>query len=463
MELPTVLTRRLSGAPAFLAVAFSQLFSIFASTVVSFALGVWAYETSGAVLPIGVITVCQFAGNLAFGPIAGVLIDRYNRKYLMAAADALAALGTLFLFTVFISDGLQMWHLYAHALIVGISWAFQGPAYSAAIGTLVKKAQLNRANAIMSIVDVAPAIVAPILAGLMYPVLGLRGLFAFDLVTFGIAIFVMLFVAVPSTPETSEGHISKGSVWQEWQYGLTYIFKRPSLRNMLVVGLLTDVCIGLIYTLINTLVLARTNNNEAVLGVVWAAGAAGIVAGSIFLTVRSKLKDPMAVSLLLQAGWGGALLVYALANNAVVWSVAIFVAYFCGQVSLITGKSIWQAKVPVDVQGRVFAMRRTVMLLSSPITPIIAALLADTWLEPLFKTAGRAPQVLTALVGSGVGAGMAVIIACAAIGVVLFAAISWGLPSVRNADRVLPDKEVFTAPEGAANPGTAVARTVSGA
>jgi MFS transporter, DHA3 family, macrolide efflux protein len=441
MELSSVFARRLNGTPAFLAVAVSQLFSILASTIVSFALGVWAYEIGGAVLPISIIAICQLTTNLAFGPIAGVIIDRYNRKYVMAFADVLAMTGTVFLFAMHVAGTLQLWHLYVHALIIGSSWAFQMPAYSATIGTLVKKSDLSRANAIVGMVDYTPMILAPVCAGLLYPMLGLSGLFALDMGTFAIAILTMLMVHIPDTPSSKEGTANAGNLKREMRLGLAYILRHPSLRSLLVLGLGTDVFIGVIYTIIQTIVLARTGNDETVLGLVWAAGGLGVVAASLFLAVRSNFKSLINISLLMQLGWGFALLVYGLARSTPVWALSIFAAYFCGQVSLITGKSIWQAKVPADIQGRVFSMRRSIMLLSSPLTPLLAATLADSWLEPLFKTSALAPAALTALVGSGPGAGMGAIMLFSGLGVIAFACLGWAMPTVRNVETLLPDKK----------------------
>src|SRR6185295_15967618 len=107
--------------------------------------------------------------------------------------------------------GLQIWHLYIAAAATGIFQAFQWPAYSAAISTMIPKEQYGRANGMMSLIEAGPGVVAPLLAGALLPVIGLTGILFLDVATFLIAIGALMFVHIPQPPRTQEGQQNRGS------------------------------------------------------------------------------------------------------------------------------------------------------------------------------------------------------------------------------------------------------------
>ncbi len=74
------------------------------------------------------------------------------------------------------------------ALMTALGNAFQWPAYSAAISTMVPKEQYGRANGMMSLIEVGPGVIAPLLAGALLPFIGLTGIMLFDVITFVLAI-----------------------------------------------------------------------------------------------------------------------------------------------------------------------------------------------------------------------------------------------------------------------------------
>src|SRR4030067_3516101 len=91
------------------------------------------------------------------------------------------------------------------AALTGRGGAFQWPAYSAAISTMVPKEQYGRANGMMPLIEPGPGVLAPLLAGMSLPIVGLTGILAFDVITFIFAIGTLMVVFVPQPPKTVEG------------------------------------------------------------------------------------------------------------------------------------------------------------------------------------------------------------------------------------------------------------------
>ena len=104
-----------------------------------------------------------------------------------------------------------------------------------------------------------------------------------------------------------------------------------------------------------------------------------------------------------------------------------------------SNQAIWQSKVAPDVQGRVFSSRRLIAWISGSITPLLAGLLADRWLEPAMQTNSRLAQWWSPLVGTGPGAGMALLMGFMGLGTALVGALAYLFPVVRDAEILLPD------------------------
>ena len=129
------------GMKAFLLVWVGQVFSMVGSAMTSFAMGIWAWEKTGQATPLAMVGFFAMAPLILITPIAGVLVDRWNRKKVMAFSDIGAGLMTLMIFLLMITGKLEIWHLYITSAVGGIFGAFQWPAYSAAISLMVPKKQ----------------------------------------------------------------------------------------------------------------------------------------------------------------------------------------------------------------------------------------------------------------------------------------------------------------------------------
>lgn len=177
-------TKKPTGMFGFTIVWIGQIISVLASTMSQFGLTIWMYEKTESATALGLMQVFFITPFLLISPIAGVMVDRHNRKLMMMVSDLGAGLATV-LILIFQSLGiLEFWHLYFASVIYGLGMAFQWPAYSAAISTMVPKEQYGRANGMMSLIEAGPGVIAPLLAGALLPFIGLTGILIIDVVTF---------------------------------------------------------------------------------------------------------------------------------------------------------------------------------------------------------------------------------------------------------------------------------------
>lgn len=161
--------KRPTGMTAFIVVWLGQIASVLASSMSQFGLTIWMFEETGSALAMGMMQVAFITPFLLLSPIAGVMVDRYNRKLMMMVSDFAAIVATGSVFILLALGRLEVWQLYVAAALNGIGNTFQWPAYSAAITTMVPKEQYSRANGLMSLMEAGPGVLAPLLAGALLP------------------------------------------------------------------------------------------------------------------------------------------------------------------------------------------------------------------------------------------------------------------------------------------------------
>ncbi|WKZ36019.1 MAG: MFS transporter [Anaerolineales bacterium] len=434
-------TKRPSGMFGFTLVWIGQIVSVLASAMSQFGLTIWMFQKTESATALGLMQVFFITPFLLISPIAGVLVDRHNRKMMMMVSDLVAGIATI-LILIFQWQGiLEFWHLYFASVIYGLGMAFQWPAYSAAITTMVPKEQYGRANGMMSLVEAGPGVIAPLLAGALLPLIGLTGILLFDVVTFLFAIGVLMFVHVPQPPRTEEGAKGQGSIWREAAYGFKYIFARRSLLGLQLIFFAGNLFAGIGFTLLAPMVLSRTGNDSLMLGSVQTAGAIGAVIGGILMSTWGGFKRRVHGVLL---GWmisGIGMSIVGLVGGLPIWILGLVIGALVGPLVNASNQAIWQAKVAPDVQGRVFSARRLIAWFTNPISPIIAGTLADFVLEPQMRTTSALSETFGWLVGTGSGAGMGLIIFFCGLLVVLVGLAGYFIPAIHNAETILPDHD----------------------
>jgi MFS family permease len=427
--------------PAFIVVWLGQLVSVLASSMSHFGLTIWMYQQTESALAMGLMQVAFITPFLLLSPIAGVMVDRYNRKLMMMVSDFTAILATGSIFILLALGRLEYWHLYIAAALNGIGNTFQWPAYSAAITTMVPKAQYSRANGLMSLMEAGPGVLAPLLAGALLPLIGLVGLLSIDVITFFFAIGALLLVVVPQPKQTASGEEARGSLWHEAIYGFRYIFKRPSLLGLQMIFFFGNLFFGIAFTLLAPMVLARTASNSVTFGLVQSAGAIGGVMGGVIMSTWSGFKHKVHGVL---GGWvvsSVGLMFLGMGQGLFLWLPAMFVTSLVSPLINTSNQAIWQSKVAPDVQGRVFSARRLIAWFTNPVSPIIAGAMADFVFEPAMRADTAMAATFGPLVGTGPGAGMGlVMVLCGLLGL-LVPVVAYFVPAIRNAEALLPDHD----------------------
>ena len=200
--------KRLTGFRAFLVVWLGQVLSMTGSSMSQFALSIWAYQKTGLATSLAMVEFFFQGAMIAATPLAGVYVDRWNRKLTMMLSDLLAVCGTIAILILYHAGQLAIWHLCVVGVVNGVGQAFQFPAYSAAITQMVPKEHYARAGGLMSLAESGSVILAPIFAGLLIGIIKVGGILTIDIVTFGFAFGALLLIDVPSPGPRSRSSAS---------------------------------------------------------------------------------------------------------------------------------------------------------------------------------------------------------------------------------------------------------------
>ena len=372
-----------TGMRGFVIIWLGQILSLIGSAMTWFAFTIWAWEITGKASALATISFFAFLPTVLFSPIAGALVDRWNRKLVMLLSDLATAIGTLTVFLIYTFGTLQVWHIYIVSVLAGFFTAFQYPAYSAAVTTMLSKEDYARAEGMLGSARALSGILAPIFAAALLGRIGLNGIMLIDLATFLFAFGTLLIIHIPQPKQTETGMQSKWTLWQEIYFGFQYINGKKSLRALTVMFMLAGIFLAIGATLMAPLVLSRTGNNESALATVLSTGAVGGIAGGVILSLWGGTKRRILIVLL---GGAGACLLgilwLGLGKSILMWAIGSF--FFAFFEPFVEGGNIaiWQVKVPADVQGRVFSARHLLVQLPYLLGILMAGYLADVGVIP---------------------------------------------------------------------------------
>jgi MFS transporter, DHA3 family, macrolide efflux protein len=434
------------GLRTFFIIWIGQLVSLVGSQLTAFALGVWVYDETRSVLWLALTQVAFSAPQVLFSPWAGVLADRWNRRTVMIISDVGAGLAVLTTGILYLTGQLQPWMVLPINFWMAAFIALMWPAYTASITLLVPKEQYGRANGFVQLGEALTQVAGPALAGALYVTIRLGNMALIDFVTYLIAATLMiLFVRIPNPPRTEHEGQAKKSVLQEMGFGWEYIQARKGLLALLIYFFTLNFLGGIISPLFTPLIL---DNWEAdVLGYLSTIMGVGMLVGTLVMSAWGG--GNRKVNTLLSAGLLGALIVVLMGIRISIPLLAVcgFVFMFTLPLMNASSQAIWQAKVAPEVQGRIFALRRTIAWSSQIVAPLLAAPLADYVFKPGMAEGRALAAVFGPIFGVGENHGVGVLISVLGIAMTLFCALSFFNRHIRNVEIDLPDHASTSAPE----------------
>ncbi len=431
------------GMKTFTIIWAGQLVSLLGSAMTRFALMIWAYEQTGQATTLALLGFFAFIFQIVLGPVAGIVVDRFNRRWVMLLSDFGSGLATVCLLLLFATGSLHIWHLYIVEALSGALEAFQVPAYSAATTVLIPKKHFARASGMRSLAAESANVIAPFLAGSLLLLVDITGVMLIDVATFLVALVTLLLVRIPKPQITLEGQEARGGWRHQTWAGFKYILERPGLLRLMLIFIGIHFFAALAYfSILPAMVLARSGNDELALATVQSALGIGGVVGGLLLSLWGGPRNQIhAICAGTALSYVLGDFVFAVGQSVEVWALAAFGAAVF--IPFISGanRAIWQAKVAPDMQGRVFSVQRMMQSAGLALGYLVAGPLADGLFEPAMQPAGALAAIFGPLVGVGPGAGMGLVFLCTALCGAIISLSGYLSPALRNIERDLPDYE----------------------
>ncbi len=371
--------RPLSMAP-FWMVWSGQSFSLLGSQLVQFALVWWLTRSSGgsAVVLAGA-TVMALLPQVFLGPLAGVLVDRWNRRVVMMVADGSVALTTVALAALFVAGKAEIWHVYAAMFVRALGGAFHWPAMQASTPLMVPERYLSRVAGLNQGLSGLANIIAPPLGAWLLERFSLQVVLGIDVATAVMAILPLCFIVIPQASAASERGVR--SVWQDFGEGLRFVRRWTGLAILIgVIALLHFMAVPA-FELVPILATRALNGDIARFAGLQMAFGVGLVAGGVTLGLWGGFKRRVVTAIVAVMGIGAGLLAVGLTPVMMPEMAFVALGGVGFMIPLINGsiQAVIQAAVPAELQGRVFTF---VMSGSSAMVPLgmaVAGPLADAF------------------------------------------------------------------------------------
>lgn len=268
-----------------------QLFSTLTSSIVGYAIIFWLALETGSPEVLSYAAIAAFLPQIVLGLFTGVYIDRWNRKWVMIAADSFIAICTFALCILFYMDAVEIWHIFLLSGLRAIGSAFHTPAMQASVPLLAPESQLMRVAGVNQMIHALSSIAGPALGALFITLMDMTVILMMDVAGAFIACVSLLFVTIPKPEQKSK---DERSVIREVKEGLSAIFSQQGLRWLLifdVVVLLMIIPISILYPLITTQYFGGAEFEMSAVEIVWGVGSliGGAIIGGRFINRRNKV------------------------------------------------------------------------------------------------------------------------------------------------------------------------------
>lgn len=303
MSLRPRLPQVLQEEPQYRLLFTSQVLSILGDRITQIALPFAVLGIGGGVRDVALVSAAQFLPYLALALPAGVWADRWKRKGILIASDAIRMLCQLVAAGLLFGGHATVVNLAVVAAVYGAADAFFAPAFSGLLPTTVAPANLQAANALRGLNFSFAGVAGPVLAGVLIAVVGPGGALAFDAVTFAVSLLLLIPLSdapIATAMERQEGATSE-SFWESLVHGWGEVRSRSWVWGFMLGSVSYHlVVLPAIFVLGPVLMEQELDGARSWATVITCFGVGAVVGDLVFLRWRPTY--PMRVASLLLVG-----------------------------------------------------------------------------------------------------------------------------------------------------------------
>jgi len=333
------------------------------------------YRLTGSALLLGVVGFAGQIPSFLLAPLAGVLVDRWNRQRLLVITQVLAMFQSLALALLTMTGLIKMWHVIVLSVLQGLINSFDMPARQAFVVEMVEKREdLANAIALNSSMVNAARLLGPSIGGVVIAAVGEGWCFMIDAVSY-IAVIASL-LAMTITARVIQP-TKDANVFQQLREGWSYAAHFAPIRNVLLLLALVSL-VGMPYTVLMPVFANDVlHGGPNTLGLLMAASGVGALVGALFLAARKTVLGLGKFIPLMAGAFGAGLIAFSFTR--VLWlSLALMVVTGLGfMVQMAVSNTVLQTIVDEDKRGRVMSFYTMAFMGTAPFGSLLAGSVAE--------------------------------------------------------------------------------------
>jgi MFS family permease len=350
-----------------------QLVSQVGTWMQQIALSWLTYKLTASPIMLAVVGVSAQLPALLVMPFAGVLSDRFNRHRILLVTQAAALVQAAVLATLTLTHLLQVWHLVALGLVMGVITAFDMPVRSAFVTTLVEsRADLPAAIAMNSSLMNVSRLLGPALAGFVVAALGEGACFALNATSYLAVLAALLLIRGDFRPAS---RAQQGTVLEELYEGWRYAFGIVPIRAPILLLALFGFG-GMAYATLLPVFVTDIGGDANTLGYLSSASAAGSILGTVVVATRKSVLGMGKLAIAACFAYACGLFVFAFAHTLSGAIPVLVVLGFAQMLQLGCCNTILQSVVEEDKRGRVMSLFTMAFMATVPLGALCAGSIA---------------------------------------------------------------------------------------
>jgi len=360
----------------FFSIWLGQAISLIGSSLTQFVLVWWITQTTSSASALATASIMAMLPQALFGPLGGIVADRYSRRLIMIVSDLITALCMVVIIVLFSLEIVQLWHIFALMFIRSTMQAFQSPAASASTPMLVPSSWLTRVAGMNQTIQGLMFVAAAPLGALALGFLPLQGALMIDVVTAILGISPLIFYAVPQIKRRDTAHVG---MWKDFRAGLELVLSNRGLIWLYSMTIVMVMVLMPAFSLMPLFVKDEFGGGVNEVAMIDGLGGLGMLLGGLLISVFTL---PWRRITIVLVGFGLSNVFIALtgvAPSSMFWLAVLF--WFLSGIPYTMGNgpimAILQHIIPNQLQGRALALFSTCMGIAGPLGLLFAAPLAE--------------------------------------------------------------------------------------
>ena len=332
----------------------AQLVSTAGSSLTDLAAGIWVYRETGSALAVGLTLMATAVPSLIVGLLAGVYVDRHDRKRILITTCLVQAVIVALIAVVIGLESIAVVGLYGLILLNAGVKQFFDPAYDSLIPEMASDEELTSANSFLSIASFGSTAIGFAAAGLLASTVDLNWAFIIDSATFVFSAGCIALMGRYPMP-VPEDEATVAVVIANLRAGFATLFGTPIIRSLFVVGGLMFFSFGLWNVLLLPMSIKVLGATEFEYGLQEGLTSVGFVIGSFFMArFARRLPEPAWIAVaMFGMGVGG--IFYGMATSIPIAIALVMVSGFFNSPSSVSRATLLQRNTPREMRGRVFS------------------------------------------------------------------------------------------------------------